>query len=290
MRISDYNGHIFADLEKTNTSSWKNNGSLFHLTLIDQVIPTDSIIFLGGRPRTGKTSLLLDFVARSSLLPSPLNKVLHNDIMPRRGLVIFIGQKQDITLQRWFSIVAQENFHDLDGQSLHYLKDSYKELIDGADIHFYFYPNTENLDTIIAKEVERIDPDFVVVDHINGDYDSQEYGLYVYGNDNDLLNGLIQLQQQAKKLFLISSSLGHDAWYRSGSKKHCLEDMHSFLIEKNADMVLMLHRPELFGLDVDENGDSLKGIVEVDIVLNRLGRELLSRQWRSIGDIPKLDK
>lgn len=290
MRVSDYNDQIFAELENSNTTSWKNNSSLIYLSLIDQVIPTDSLVFVGGRPRTGKTSLLLDFIARNSLLPSPQNKVLQNDIMPRKGLVFFVGQKQDVILQRWFSIVNQETATNFHGQTLPHLRDRYEDIIEGADIHFNFHTNTDNLESVIAEEIEKIDPDYVVIDNINCDLNSENYGMYYYGNDNDILNGLIQLQKQTKKLFLISSTLGHDAWYRAGSKKHCLEDLHSILIEKNADMVLMLHRFDLFGIDVDEDGNSLKGIVEVDTVLNRMGKEQISRQWSSIADIPRLVK
>jgi hypothetical protein len=290
MRLTDYNEHIFADLKNSAKSSWKNNGSLIYLSLVDQVIPSDSLVILGGRPRTGKTSLLLDFISRNSLLPTPQNKVFHNDIMPRRGLVFFIGQKQDIILRRWFEIINQDYGSDFDGQIFDYLKDKYLEMIEGAEIHFNFQSNADNLDSIILEEVENIDPDYVIVDHINCNLDSEEYGHFFYGNDNDLLNGLIHLQKKTKKMFLIASTLGHDAWYRSGYKNHCLEDLHSILIERNADMVLMLHRPELYGFDIDENGASLEGVVEIDTVLNRLGKAQITKQWGSIGNIPKLIK
>lgn len=290
MRIDEYNDYIFADLENSNPGSWKNNSSLIYLSLMDQVVPTDSLVFVGGRPRTGKTSFMLDFIARNSLKPNPQNKVLQNEIMPRKGLVFFLGQKQNVVLQRWFSIVNQENARNFHGQTLPHLKDKYTDLLEGAELHFNFHDNTETLESVIKEEIEKTDPDYVIIDNINCDLNSNEYGLYYYGNDNDLLNGIIQLQKQTKKFFLITSTLGHDAWYRSGLKKHCLEDLHSILIEKNADMVLMLHRPDLFGIDVDEEGNSLKGIVEIDTVLNRLGREQISKRWKSIGDIPKLVK
>ena len=42
-------------------------------------------------------------------------------------------------------------------------------------------------------------------------------------------------------------------------------------IEQDADLVLFIHRPEYYGIDVDEEGNSLKGIAEIIVAKHRNG-------------------
>ncbi len=59
---------------------------------------------------------------------------------------------------------------------------------------------------------------------------------------------------------------------RSGNKRPQLSDLReSGAIEQDADLVLFIHRPEYYGIDVDEEGNSLKGIAEIIISKHRNG-------------------
>jgi len=84
------------------------------------------------------------------------------------------------------------------------------------------------------------------------------------------------LKQLAKELdipVIALSQLNRGVEARSGeNKKPVLSDLReSGSIEQDADMVLLLHRPEYYGIDVDENGDSTKGRADVIIAKNRSG-------------------
>lgn len=276
MIIKEYTDQIFSSLDKSLSIPGKKNNKQLYLSLLDQYIPSDSLIIIGGRPRTGKTSLLLDFAARNS--------------DPKKGLIFFVGQKQEMVLGRWFSILIQENIATDNRQDITHLKKAYQDKIKEIEIYFSFIDKASNLALLITEEIERFNPDFVIIDHLNFDRDNSLYGFSPDWNDDELMSKIIQLQKESRKTFLISCSLGHDAWHRSGNKKHCLEDLHSIEIERNADMVLMLHRPELLGITMDEDGSSLEGCVEIESVLNRYGKERISRQWNSIEEIPELVK
>ena len=66
MKIESFTDLISRDLVKYQNVLKKENRTKMYLSFIDENIPTDSFVVLGGRPRTGKTTLVLDFIARSS--------------------------------------------------------------------------------------------------------------------------------------------------------------------------------------------------------------------------------
>jgi replicative DNA helicase len=72
---------------------------------------------------------------------------------------------------------------------------------------------------------------------------------------------------------IASSQLSRALELRTGSKRPQLSDLReSGAIEQNADKVIFIHRPEAYGMDVDENGNSTAGLVELIVAKNRNGR------------------
>ncbi|HER09260.1 MAG TPA: replicative DNA helicase [Bacteroides sp.] len=68
------------------------------------------------------------------------------------------------------------------------------------------------------------------------------------------------------------SQLNRSVEMRSGNKRPQLSDLReSGAIEQDADLVIFIHRPEYYGLDVDEEGNSLKGIAEIILSKHRNG-------------------
>jgi len=73
------------------------------------------------------------------------------------------------------------------------------------------------------------------------------------------------------------SQLNRSVELRSGNKRPQLSDLReSGAIEQDADIVCFIHRPEKYGIDVDEEGNSTKGIAEIIVAKHRNG---------AIGDI-----
>ncbi len=73
------------------------------------------------------------------------------------------------------------------------------------------------------------------------------------------------------------SQLNRSVEMRSGNKRPQLSDLReSGAIEQDADLVIFIHRPEYYGLDTDNDGNSLKGIAEIIVAKHRNG---------AVGDI-----
>ncbi len=73
------------------------------------------------------------------------------------------------------------------------------------------------------------------------------------------------------------SQLNRSVEMRSGSKRPQLSDLReSGAIEQDADLVLFIHRPEKYGIQQDEEGNSLRGLAEILVAKHRNG---------AIGDV-----
>lgn len=83
------------------------------------------------------------------------------------------------------------------------------------------------------------------------------------------------LKSIAKELdvpILVLSQLSRKAESRGGNQRPMLSDLReSGAIEQDADMVIFLYRPEYYKIDQDEEGQSTKGIAEVQIAKHRNG-------------------
>lgn len=102
-------------------------------------------------------------------------------------------------------------------------------------------------------------------------------GLNTYGNREQEVSTISRsLKSLAKELsipVIALSQLNRGVEQRQGSdKRPQLSDLReSGAIEQDADIVIMLHRPEYYKITQDEDGNSLKGIAEVILAKHRSG-------------------
>lgn len=99
--------------------------------------------------------------------------------------------------------------------------------------------------------------------------------------------GLKGLAKELNVPVIALSQLSRAVETRGGDKRPQLSDLReSGAIEQDADMVIFLYRPEYYGMDVDEDNNSTKGIGEVIIAKHRHG-SLETVRTRFIGQFAK---
>jgi len=287
MKIQDYSEKVKKYAEEFQNISGKDNPNRIHLSFIDENIPLDSIIVLAGRPRTAKTSFLLDFVARSSLLPIPENEVFHNEVPPRKGFIYFIGQKEDVVLRRWYSIVNQ-SLIDIEGNAQYdyYMDQEYDKSIEKSEINFSFLNSCEGIVETIENDIQNDYPDYIAIDGIDISYwDVVDEKIRNEKRERLYIN-LLEIQNRIKRTFLITRKIDPHEDYSHWSLRPDISHLKSNVIESKADVVVMLNRPDQFDIDVDEVGNTLKGIVTSKAVVFRYGEDRKELKWDISSGIP----
>jgi len=96
-----------------------------------------------------------------------------------------------------------------------------------------------------------------------------------WSREQEVSNISRSLKGIAKELnvpIIALSQLNRSVELRAGNKKPQLSDLReSGAIEQDADLVIFIHRPEKFGIDVDEEGNSMKGIAQIIVAKHRNG-------------------
>ena len=118
---------------------------------------------------------------------------------------------------------------------------------------------------------QKYDIQAVVIDYLQLMTGSKESG----SREQEVSHISRSLKSIAKELdipIIALSQLNRSVEMRSGNKRPQLSDLReSGAIEQDADLVLFIHRPEYYGIDVDEEGNSLKGIAEIIVAKHRNG-------------------
>jgi replicative DNA helicase len=87
-----------------------------------------------------------------------------------------------------------------------------------------------------------------------------------------IARGLKAIAKDLQIPVIALSQLSRSVEVRGGSKRPQLSDLReSGAIEQDADIVAFLYRPEYYGIEEDENGQSLKGVAEFIVAKHRNG-------------------
>lgn len=229
------------------------------------------LIIIAARPAMGKTAFVLTTARNSSLYPDPEK---------RAAVALFsLEMSSQQLVQRLLTMEARINAQDARTGRLK--DDEFKKLIEAAGrLHQakIFIDDTPGLSLMeLRSKCRRLksehDIDIIIIDYLQ---------LMSAGNMNANSNreqeiatisrGLKVLAKELNVPVIALSQLSRAVEQRTGDKRPQLSDLReSGSIEQDADVVCFLYRPEYYGIQTDEQGNSTAGVAELIVGKQRNG-------------------
>lgn len=242
------------------------------------------LIIMAGRPGMGKTAFVLS-VARNAAVD--FNK----------GVAVFSLEMASLQLvNRLISgeaEIASEKLRKGNMESWEWKQLTHKvEKLSEAPI---FIDDTPGINIFeLRAKCRRLkmqhDIQLVIVDYLQLMTGSNADGKSSGNREQEISSisrGLKGLAKELNVPVIALSQLSRSVETRGGDKRPQLSDLReSGAIEQDADMVVFLYRPEYYGMDVDEDNNSTKGIGEIIIAKHRHG-SLETVRARFIGQFAK---
>ncbi len=223
------------------------------------------LTIIGGRPGMGKTQFVVNLCTNIASVGKPVAYIsleLSNFLVSNR----FIGNlskvssrdllKGDLKEQEEFNVKAAVT--KLNNLSI-YVYDQYQSSI------FSILERCRQL--VSEQKVEAIFIDYLQLITANSKRFNREAELALITRE------LKQLAKELNIVVVATSQLSRNVENRpGGSKRPQLSDLReSGAIEQDADKVIFLYRPEYYGIEVDENNEPTKYVMEVIIAKNKSG-------------------
>lgn len=220
-------------------------------------------VVIGGRPSMGKTQLLVNL----SLNISETTPVLYFTFDLSEFLLTsrFISSLSGIAVHK---ILQHELTYEQKTNLTSIAKEFSKHKIlvnDSCNSSF------ATIKSICQKQIQESGVKVIMVDYL------QMMSSNKYLNNRELEISYIsrELKNIAKDLnvcVIASSQLSRAVESRIVSKRPKLSDLReSGAIEQDADKVIFIYRPEYYGLECDEDGNSTAGLTELILAKNRNG-------------------
>lgn len=236
-------------------------------TLIDS-FDNSNLYVLAGRPGMGKTAFGLTLVN-------------HLALSQKANVVIISYEMNDYQIaSRLIAISSGVSNNKIHNQNLEesekvIVNEKIKEL-ENSNI-FIECPSSLDFNSLRnlirnIKANEKID--FLLIDDIQRITISEDDRKYASNREQEVSKNVRDLKSLAKELnipILALSQLNRDNKDRFGHRPILTDIRDSGAIENDSDIVILLHRPEYYGITEDENGNSLIGIAEFEIAKNRHG-------------------
>ena len=224
------------------------------------------LIVIGGRPAMGKSSFLISLASYMT------------GLFRSRVAILSLEQSPDYIVERLISItsgIAQWKLSvaSLDKKENEELSNSVSWLKESplfiGDI-FSCELNSvveEARRAVKEEEVSILLIDYLQMIKINSWKGNRESEI------SKIMGTLKALARDLNVPVIVSSQLSRAVEVRGGDKKPQLSDLReSGSIEQDADKVFFLYRPEYYGLEADEAGNSTEGVAELIIAKNRSGK------------------
>lgn len=232
-----------------------------------------NLIILAARPAMGKSKIAQEFAKRA---------VLNGDSMAFFSLEMADNELYDRELSSTTGIenmtIRKADFTDIDWQKI----DEAQNLIEKQKI---IIDDTPALKVSEFRAKARLYKKKYGIKMIIVDYlqlmKSPEHSKFREQEISNISGTLKAVAKELNMPIIALSQLGRDVEKRP-DKKPMLSDLReSGAIEQDADIVLFIYRPEEYGFDADENGNSNKNRIQLIFAKNRGGATGTIDLWKT---------
>lgn len=240
------------------------------------------LIIIGGRPAMGKTALGLT-IARNIAINSTLNnkpiKVGFFSLEMSKGQLTDRLLSMESLVELW-KLRAPKVMQDWEWQTIH--KKAGAMSAKNSIVIDDFSTMTINQFKAKARRMKaKHGIQVIIVDYLQLMKGSASKG----NRDQELgeiTRGLKAVAKSLKIPIIALAQLSRSVEQRAGgAKRPMLSDLReSGSIEQDADMVLFIHRPEYYGIEVDEDNNSTLGMAEIIVAKYRHGETGITKvRW-----------
>lgn len=221
-------------------------------------------VVIGGRPAMGKTQLLVNLSLNISVETPILYFTF--DLSDYSLTNRFISSISGIAIQN----LLQHKLNDADKEKLALVGNEFSK--HKIFINDSFNNSISALKAHCQKMIKEKGVKVIFVDYL------QMMSSNKYRNSRELEISYIsrELKNTAKDFnvcVIATSQLSRAVESRGGSKHPQLSDLRdSGAIEQDADKVFFIYRPEYYGFESDEDGNSTAGLTELILAKNRNGK------------------
>jgi replicative DNA helicase len=255
-------------MEIKKTSIIDNNDSLFTgFNELDNLIGqlNTGLYVIGARPGMGKTSFLLNIIANMIA-----NIHTKNDI-----LFVSTNDSKQINLERLTSIITKIPIRVI--QNDEFISDQQTQILEE---HPILKKITSKLNLLTLNRLIQIDEvpnlfkqseepvSILMIDHLQ-DFINPENGIHVDLQVEHIMKMLKSLATQENIPIFITSNIERSVEQRKGNNKMPLtKDLNSKEIEKHAEVLIFLTRPEYYKI-IDRNKE--KTFANISVAKNNFG-------------------
>jgi replicative DNA helicase len=239
---------------------------LSELDALTNGFQNNNLIILAARPSMGKTAMALHFIRKAAFEQNLPVAIFSLEMSEEQLSDRIIAAESEVELE------ALKKFNLRPDQDIK-IEDAYTRLIrsnitiDGS--------SSLTINQIRSKAIRMQQKDgirMIVVDYLQLMSGSKNKGNREQ-EISEISRGLKQVAKDLNIPVIALSQLSRQVENRpGGNKRPMLSDLReSGSIEQDADIVMFLYRPEYYGIEQDENGNSTAGLTEIIVAKNRDG-------------------
>ena len=259
-----------AVLQCRRYSSLPHISGILALDVIKQGWNAGELCIVGGRPAMGRTGFVLSLMANLSRANIPVALLSATDTLNERFVSRAISALANVETPVISADDAPFYVNLSPRMTLSFIRDNVKAMIEQKGIRFVFIETLQSI------------------------FDSESDGNTREGMEH-VCHELRVMSREFNVPFIVTSNMNRNSEHREGyeGKAPQMSDLRaSSAIEDVADSIILLFRPEYYGIYEDIDHHDLHGLAKVIIAKNKYGEtgEVWLRFNKSSGTISDMDQ